>query len=63
MLTIATLIAVGVLVGGFLARKFPLNRAQVFAAVFAIIGDWGGGHDHQSHCAVGLDGSGSGAAE
>lgn len=45
MLTIATLIAVGVLVGGFLARKFPLNRAQVFAAVFAIIGDWGGGHD------------------
>jgi peptidoglycan/LPS O-acetylase OafA/YrhL len=37
MLTVLASIAFGAVVGGFLARRFPMNKVRVFCAVGALI--------------------------
>ena len=40
-LTVLVLITLGTVVGGWLARRFPLNKARTFCAVAALAGSFG----------------------
>lgn len=41
VLTVLAFIALGTVVGGWLARRFPLNTARTFCAVAAMMGSIG----------------------